>query len=98
MTPEEVSLLEEGDYVEDCRGRTLKVVSYSVEYYTNVGKFYQFCYNNLPEKLADFICDIQETVYRFLKKEIIFDKELTFEDGSSDSARNCCSYIGKTNE
>lgn len=98
MTPEEVLLIEEGGYVEDCRGKVLKVTTSNPEYTYGDRKVYQFCYERLPLKLADYVIDVYEYFCHLLNKTYIYDKELTLEDGAICSARNCCSYIGKNKD
>ena len=60
MTSEEMLLLEEGDYVEDCRGKVLKVITSDPDYAYGASKVYQFCYERLPLKLADYVIDVNK--------------------------------------
>jgi hypothetical protein len=98
MKIEEILLLEEGDYVEDCRSKTLKVSQIEIEYSYNTERFYEFCYKYFPLIVADYITHICNHISVFFGRQLVYDKHLTLEDGSYCSARNCCSYIGKTNE
>jgi hypothetical protein len=96
MKLEEILLLEEGDYVEDCRSKTLKVSQIDTEYTHNTERFYEFCYTYLPSIVADYITNICDIISTFFGIQLVYDKHLTLEDGAYCSARNCCSYIGKT--
>ena len=98
MKIEEILLLEEGDYVEDCRSKTLKVSQIEIEYSYNTERFYEFCYKYFPLIVADYITHICDHISAFFGRQLVYDKHLTLEDGSYCSARNCCSYIGKINE
>jgi len=98
MKLEEILLLEEGDCVEDCRSKILKVSQIDVEYIHNTERFYEFCYTYLPSIVADYITNIYGSISTFFGIQLVYGKHLTLEDGAYCSARNCCSYIGKTNE
>ena len=98
MRLEEILLIEEGDYVEDCRSKTLKVSQIEIEYSYNTERFYEFCYKYFPLIVADYITHIYDRISVFFGRQLVYDKHLTLEDGSRCSARNCCSYIGKINE
>jgi hypothetical protein len=98
MKIEEILLLEEGEYVEDCRGKTLKVSQIDIEYSHNTERFYEFCYKYFPPTVAAYITTISNRISAFFGRQLVYDKYITLEDGAYCSARNCCSYIGKTTE
>jgi len=94
MTHEEILKTYIGNYVEDCRGKMLKIVNINIEpSFPLLKSFRKICWLILPFKFSMIVQSFVEDMFYYLGWFRIYDKDLLLEDGSECSARNCCSYI-----
>lgn len=94
MTEEEILKTNIGDYIEDCRGKILKIVNVTIEpCFPSLKLFRKICYKLLPFKYSTVIIYFVEDLFYCLGWYKIWDKHLLLEDGKECSARNCCSYV-----
>lgn len=93
-----MKILEEGDYVEDCRGKILKISTITIECSEFTEKLYDLSHTIFPSKIAIAIMNTYIYINNLFNREVVWDLNLILEDGSNCSARNCCSYVGKSKD